>query len=68
MSVFMGPLRWYGFKTFATREQANMHQALLAMQGVYTVISVLRTSFILVPASESEIKELLVQIDTVGNK
>lgn len=63
MSVFQGPLRWYGFKVFASKEEAEMHQALLAMEGVYTVIMTLRGKIILYPATEQQIKDLNAQID-----
>jgi hypothetical protein len=68
MPVYMGPLRWYGFKRFSTIEQANMHQALLAMQGVYTTVKMLADAYILIPATENEIADLLKQVDSAEAK
>lgn len=68
MPVYMGPLRWYGFKRFATIEQANMHQALLAMQGVYTTVKMLAGAYLLIPATEQEIQGLLAQVDKADTK
>lgn len=68
MATLLGPLRWYGFKRFATKEQAEMHQALLVMQGVYVVVRSLGTTFLLVPATETEIVGLINQYEAAEAK
>lgn len=68
MVVYMGPLQWYGSKRFATLDQANEIQALLAMEGIFTVVSYLAGGYRLLPATESQIAELNKKVDAVGSK
>lgn len=63
MSVIKGPVSWYHCCKFTTLEAANDQQDILAIQGVYTkVLQSGKNLFILKPASEDEIQNLLQQI------
>lgn len=62
MSVYRGPSIWYSRKRFTNRVDADSQQALLAMAGVYTVVIDIAGRWMLSPATESQIQELLGQI------